>query len=71
MADGSSQREGRTVMFLVYMYFLDSCYKRCQVVTVTREEAEEYVAIQMQGYNYNGQGVYQIEELPIYKGGTK
>lgn len=55
-------------MFIVYMQYVHSSEKDLCVVTKNREDAEQYIKKKMEGYVYNGLGVYKIDEIELYEG---
>lgn len=55
-------------MFIVYMKFVNSSQNYLCVVTKNREDAKQYIKKKMEGYVYNGLGVYKIDEIELYEG---
>lgn len=56
------------VMYLVYMRYLNNISPPTfLVLTETREEAVHWIELKMEGKQYNGLGVYDIKEIPIWQ----
>ena len=53
-------------MFLVIMETFDLSQNTPCIVAETKEKAQEYIDKEMEGYVYNGGGVYVIRPIRLY-----
>lgn len=54
-------------MYLIIMHIFSGNYDMPCAVAETQEKAQEWINNKMDGYVYNGDGVYQIKPIELYK----